>query len=236
MGSSRLPGKVLLKAADEPVLSHVIRRVSAARGVDRVVVATTSEARDDCLEELAGLCGASVTRGSEDDVLGRYVQAFDEWGGEVGIRITADCPLQDPELIAQGLTAYRTAAPPVDYLSNTVERSYPRGYDLEIFSVSALRRAGEEASSAAEREHVTPFFYWHPELFRIGTLKRRDPLKSSEWRLTLDTPDDWRVLGTIIESLAPRDALFGLADVEAFLLQRPYILQWNQHVQQKPVA
>lgn len=233
MGSTRLPGKVLLQAGGASVLEHVVRRVRAVPRVDRVVVATSDLPQDDPIAAAAVRYGALVTRGSQDDVLARFARAFREHGGDVGIRVTSDCPLLDPRLIGDAVARFVAAAPPLDYLSNTVVRSYPRGYDFEIFGVPSLLAADSEATDASSREHVTPFLYRNPDRFRCGAVERVDAVGSADWRLTLDTEDDWRVLRHILEALAPADPLFGLDVVERFVGAHPDIVAWNRHIEQK---
>jgi spore coat polysaccharide biosynthesis protein SpsF len=232
-GSTRLPGKVLRRLGDASVLDHVIRRMRAAPGVDRVVVATTTDVRDDPIVQCAESAGVAVTRGSEGDVLSRFAQAFREHGGQIGVRVTSDCPCLDPILIGDIIQRFRCAEPAVDYVSNTLERSYPRGYDVEVFGVDALLAADALASDPSSREHVTPFLYRHPERFRVAVFGRPDPLGTAAWRVTLDTEEDWRVIEYIFATLAPRNPCFGLADVEALLLAHPEVLKWNRAVVQK---
>lgn len=233
MGSSRLPGKVLFEVAGDTILGHVIRRVVSTRGVDRVVVATTTQPEDDLLALVAEQHAVASIRGSRDDVLGRFALALREHGGEIGVRITADCPCLDPKLLAKGLDAFKEAYPRLDYLSNTVQRSFPRGYDFEVFRVPALLQAAAEAEDAYSREHVTPFLYRNPGRFSIGSFGREDPQGTAAWRLTLDTIDDWRVLQQLFEALTPIDPLFGVAEVEQFLIAHPGLLDLNRHVAQQ---
>jgi spore coat polysaccharide biosynthesis protein SpsF len=124
--------------------------------------------------------------------------------------------------------------PRPDYLSNTLRRTYPRGYDFEVFLVEALRAAGREAGEQGEREHVTPFLYRHPDRFRLESLERPDPPGSAEWRLTLDTPEDWDVIRAVFDRLAPVDPLFGLDQVERLLAREPKLLAPNRDIRQKP--
>lgn len=232
MGSTRLPGKVLLQVSGDTVLGHVIRRLKAVNGVDRVVVATTTLPEDDVLVLVAEAHGAAVTRGPSEDVLSRYVLAFDRHGGETGIRVTSDCPALDPELVRSGLAIFAAERP--DYLSNVVVRTYPRGYDFEIFSVAALRTAARESRDPYSREHVTPFLYQNPERFVVRSLARDDPRGSANWRITVDTSEDWQLVRGLFEALAPADPLFGLADVERYLLQHAELLELNRRIAQKP--
>ncbi len=233
MGSTRLPGKVLRRLGSKVVLAHVIERLCRTPGVERVVVATTEAPQDTPLSDLSRGLGVKVTRGPEDDVLRRFVQTFDEHGGTVGIRVTADCPLLDPGIVAAALRAFQSARPAVMYLSNTLERTYPRGYDVEVFDVAALRAADTEARDVAEREHVTPFIYRRPNRFSIAQLTRADPNRTADWRLTLDTADDWELLERVVETLEPVDPGFGLDAVEKLIAKRPELLKLNRHVAQK---
>jgi len=234
MTSARLPGKVLRLLGGTTVLGHVVRRLRACPSLTQVVVATTRKEVDDAICREAASVGALVTRGSEHDVLGRFVQALDEHGGDIGVRITSDCPFIDPALIDRGVRRLLTSDPPPDYLSNTLLRTYPRGYDFEVFLVKALRKAAREAVMAGEREHVTSFIYRHPDRFRLESLERPDPLASAEWRVTLDTPEDWDVIRALFDRLAPANPLFGLDDVERLVAREPALLAANRRVRQKP--
>ena len=232
MGSERLPGKVLRELPGGTVLEHVIRRVRLAVGMGRVVVATTTLSRDDRVASVARDAGALVTRGAESDVLARFVQAFDEHGGEVGVRVTGDCPLLDPQMVVIAIRRFLEAVPPVDYLSNTLERTYPRGYDIEIFSVASLRLAAAATTDPAHREHVTPYLYRNPARFRLASVTRPDPEGTASWRLTLDTLEDWRLIQHLFGALWSRNPAFGLREVEEYLRANPGLLQINQHVKQ----
>jgi spore coat polysaccharide biosynthesis protein SpsF len=235
MGSTRLPGKVLLQLGPMTILAHVVERLRRATTLDAIVVATTTSGADYAVVAECLRLGTLVTRGSENDVLGRFVQAFDEHGGEVGVRITSDCPLVDPALLDQAVRAFRAVSPPLDYLSNTVERSYPRGYDVEVFSVDALRRADREASEKPDREHVTRYLYTHPDRFRIGAIRRDDPNQTASWRVTLDTSDDWDVLQSVVNAFSGLGPGPDLAWVEAYLRAHPEVRARNAHVVQKAV-
>jgi spore coat polysaccharide biosynthesis protein SpsF len=233
MGSTRLPGKVLRRLGTITVLAHVIGRLRRAATLDQIVVATTTSPSDQAVVREALRLGVPATRGAEEDVLSRFVQAFDERGGEVGVRVTSDCPLIDPALVDEAVRKFLGATPPLDYLSNTVERSYPRGYDVEVFRVDALRRAHRDASDRPDREHVTRYLYMHPGTFRIGAMRRGDPNRTASWRLTLDTPEDWAVLEQLVRALAANGAGPDLGAVEAYLMAHPQLLARNAHLAQK---
>ncbi len=235
MGSTRLPGKVLRQLRSRSVLAHVVDRLRLAATLDLVVVATTTAGSDDAVVREAERLGALVTRGAEEDVLGRYVQAFDEHGGDVGVRITSDCPLIDPAIVDAAVLGFGRSHPPVDYLSNSLQRTYPRGYDVEVFGVAALRRVAQEATDTRDREHVTRYFYTHPSEFRLGSLRREDPAGSAAWRLTLDTPEDWEVLSHVFGALDRPGPPFGLSEVESYLERHPEVLAVNANIAQKVV-
>lgn len=236
-GSTRLPAKVLRILGGESVLGHVVRRAQAVSRIDEVVVATTTALADDAIVAEARRLGVMSTRGSEDDVLDRYYQAAVASGAERIVRITSDCPLLDPgvvdAMIAQ-FDALAAAGTPVDYLSNTVERRFPRGLDAEIFGFGVLARAHAEARAPAEREHVTPFFYRHPEWFHIAQHAPARDLSQHRW--TLDTEDDWRFLEAVFAHLGSQVGGFGTDDVLQLLDRHPEIFQLNAHIEQKALG
>lgn len=234
MGSTRLPGKVMLPLAGRSVLSHVISRVNACSLVDEVVVATTVHGQDDTIAGEAANCGAGCFRGSEDDVLDRYCRAAQESSAGIVVRITSDCPLMDPAVLGSMLERFarlRDDGVKVDYLSNTITRTYPRGLDAEIFTAPALARAGREATLPAEREHVTPYIRHHPELFTLFPFTEGPGDGSSRW--TLDTEDDYRFIQVVFEELYREGEAFGMEDVLALLKENPDLTLINAHVRQK---
>ena len=146
MGSTRLRGKVMRPLAGQPVLWHVLTRVQACSQLDGVVLATTTRGEDECLVRLAEDLGVSVFRGSEADVLDRYYQAARRFSPSAVVRITADCPLIDPAVVGRAIETFHRAAGRYDYVSNTVERTFPDGQDVEVLSFQALKRAWQSAS------------------------------------------------------------------------------------------
>ena len=233
MGSTRLPGKVMCELCGRTVLAHVIERVQASR-LDGVVVATTALPRDDAIAGAAERAGADVFRGSEVDVLDRYFQAATRFDADPVIRITSDCPLLDPGVVRQIVDRFRfarTSDGSLDYLSNTLERTYPIGLDTEVFTYSALHRAWREAKEPHEREHVTPFIYQHPSLFRIAQCKNDRDL--SELRWTLDTTEDLEFIRHVYTALWKAGEVFSTAAVLALLEQHPELQDINAHVKQR---
>lgn len=233
MGSTRLPGKILLPLGDRTVLEHVVARTLACSLIDEVVVATTHAPQDDVLGPAAAAMGVSCFRGSETDVLERYYQAAKHHRADVVVRITSDCPLFDPRLLTRMLETFRAAAPPCDYLSNTLSRTYPRGLDAEVFTFEALAQAHAEASEPYEREHVTPFLYYRPERFRLSDF--RGDVDASHHRWTLDTDDDFRFIDAVYGALYHPGVLFGTQEVLDHLERHPQLLLLNAHVEQKKV-
>jgi spore coat polysaccharide biosynthesis protein SpsF len=195
MGSTRLPGKALADLNGEPALKRVISRVKRASLIDEVVVATTDKDEDDPIVTLSQACGAAVFRGSSSDVLSRYVGAAQSFSADVVVRLTADCPLLDPEVIDK-VVAHLTRS--ADYCSNVVRRSYPRGLDVEVMHRDVLERIDRIASSPQAREHVTVGIYEErPTLFQIRHVV--DTEDNSDLNFCLDTEADLRYLRRLWE-------------------------------------
>jgi spore coat polysaccharide biosynthesis protein SpsF len=223
MGSSRLPGKVLVDIGGMTMLARAVRQLRAASRIDEVCVATTTAAGDDPVAEAARRLDVDVHRGSEHDVLERYRDAARACEAEVIVRVTADCPLLDPAVIDRVVGAL---GDDVDYASNTHERSYPRGLDVEALHRDTLERIARLATSAAAREHVTSFVLEQPALFRVRQVRAdRD---DSDLRWTVDTDEDLAVVRELVE-------LTGDAPYEervATVRVRPQLAR-NAHVVQK---
>lgn len=214
MGSTRLPGKVLLPLLGRPILCRVVERTRRARLVDAVVVATTESRADDPIVALAGEEGWTIERGDEDDVLDRFVQVARRHGAATIVRITSDCPLVDPALIDDTIVAARRSS--ADYASNSLEpRTFPRGLDVEVVSREALERAWREDHDPAWREHVTPFLYRHPERFRITRVAAHVDQSAHRW--CVDTSEDYELVQRIYGALDRDDFtwLDALSVVEA---------------------
>lgn len=231
MGSSRLPGKVLLDIAGQPMLAHVVERTRRARLVDDVVVATTTETDDDPVAEFCAARGYACTRGSLHDVLDRYYQAAREGCGDVLVRVTADCPLIDPGLIdltvaaflgevpvephwKQSLPAGRSEAQSrqltgssFDFAANRLPppwgRTYPIGLDVEVCTLEALETAWQEANQPHQREHVMPFFYDNLERFRVLLVNHKEDYGALRW--TVDTSADLELVRRIFAHFPGRD-------------------------------
>ena len=196
MGSSRLPGKVLADLGGRPVLQLMLERLARAH-VDQLVVATSDLPGDDPVAALAGRCGVAVVRGPEADVLARFALALDRYPADDVVRLTADCPLVDPVIVDSALGLHRRCR--ADYTSNSLERTFPDGLDVEVVRAEALRTAAAEATRPDDREHVTPFLHHHPDRFTLASLETAEQLGHERW--TLDTPADLERLRTIVDRL-----------------------------------
>jgi spore coat polysaccharide biosynthesis protein SpsF len=230
MGSTRLPGKVLMDLGGDTVLSRVVRRLRRARFLNGIVVATTTGPNDDAIIAEAQRLGVPDFRGSEDDVLDRYYHAARESGAGAVVRITSDCPLIDPELVDETIKLFLNER--ADYASNVLHRQFPRGLDTEVFTMAALERAWRDASQPYQREHVTPYLYEHPELFRL--VSERGQTDYSSYRWTLDTTGDLGLLREIYSRFDNQDT-FRWREVVALMEAEPDLAQMNSHVIQKSV-
>jgi spore coat polysaccharide biosynthesis protein SpsF (cytidylyltransferase family) len=231
-GSTRLPGKVLLDVGGASMLARTVRRLQRARLVDAVAIATSTSPQDDAVERAACELGVMVCRGSESDVLARYAQAACESRADVVVRVTSDCPLLDPGVVDLVVAAFRASCPTADYASNTQRRTYPRGLDVEVFSAAALARADREARTDAQREHVTPYFYQNPTIFRLVSVTNECDLSDGRW--TVDTAADLAFARAVYARL-PGDA-FGWREVLRLLHAEPRLADINRDVVQKQLA
>jgi spore coat polysaccharide biosynthesis protein SpsF len=224
MSSSRLPGKVLAPVAGAPMILRQIERVRRARRIDRLVVATSDQPSDDPLAETLRAADVEVFRGPLDDVLARFLGALAAFPAEHVVRLTADCPLADPGLI--DATIARHLETGADYTANRVAAAgYPKGQDVEVITAQALRRAGAEAASPEEREHVTWGVWNHPERWRIARIA--PPVDEGEVRWTVDRPDDLEFVRAVYEALYPKDPAFGSDAVRAFVRAHPQWTTWG---------
>lgn len=226
MGSTRLPGKVLLNLEDKTVLEHVIRRVKSSEYVDDVLVATTINKDDLRIIELCARLGVSVYCGSEDDVLDRYYQAAKLFKAEKIVRITSDCPIIDSKIIDEVISLHLKNN--ADYASNTLKETYPDGQDVEVFTFTALKTAWKSAKLASEREHVTPYIRNNPDIFEHVSLEYKDDLSQKRW--TLDNAEDLEFLRLIYKSLYNKNRLFNMDDILTLINEKPEIEKINQHI------
>ena len=224
MGSSRLPGKVLSDILGKPMLELQIGRLRRAGRISRLVLATTESPADDPVAELGERLGLAIFRGSERDVLDRYYQAASEAHAVHVMRLTADCPLIDPEVCDRAAVEYEGLG--CDYLRTGV--SFAEGLDCEIISMQALEVSWREARLSSEREHVTLFVRNHPERFRIAVLENeRD---DSGVRITVDVPEDLAVVRAVFAAFAHDPFGVGIREVRDFLATHPQVAALNSRV------
>lgn len=226
MSSTRLPGKVMMPVLGEPMLARQVERLKRARSIDRLIIATTTEPGDDPVASLAAGLGLETYRGSLADVLDRYYQAALRHRPSHVVRLTADCPLADWDVINQ-LVNFGVEGG-FDYASNVLRPTWPDGLDAEIMTFQALETAWTEARAAVEREHVTPFIVTRPDRFRHGSLEAANDLSRMRW--TVDRPEDFQFVSRVYEELHPRDAAFTTADVLDLLREKPEIAEINRGI------
>jgi spore coat polysaccharide biosynthesis protein SpsF len=228
MGSTRLPGKVLMDIGGETTLCRVVRRLSRSKLIAEVAIATTESPADDAIVSEAKRLGVRCFRGSEQDVLARYLGAAEEFEADVVVRITSDCPLIDAGMTDDVLEKFfREQA---DFAFNAVPDRLPRGLDVEVFSRKALGQATRLANDAYQREHVTPIFYERRDLFQVAALASEEDF--SRYRWTLDTVQDLRLIRAIYAHFSNRDD-FGWREIAALMLRSPEIATLNSDVVQK---
>jgi len=211
MGSTRLPGKSLAIVLGRTLLDLMLERVERARTIDAIVVATTTLPCDDQLARIAPRRGLITVRGSEQDVLSRYVAAAEKAAADVVVRLTADCPLLDPDVIDHVVSVHRQLDGRADLVTNAPPsgRTYPDGMDVEVFDAGTLARLRKLATSAADREHVTRRLHSPP--FTSKTVELAPP--AGDARVTVDDVEDLERVSAIFEQLYPRNPAFGLEDV-----------------------
>lgn len=231
IGSTRLPGKVMMSVLGRPLLSFLLERLYHCKMAQTIMVATSTNPLD---HSIVGFCedqNVACFAGSEENVLERYVHAARACGADVIVRVTADCPLLDPSIVDRVIDTFISEFPHYDYVSNVVHRSFARGMDVEVFSTSCLERIYKSADKEAEKEHVTLHILHHPEQYHIGSVTaERD---SSQYRLTVDTEEDYKLVKLILEELYPTHPAFTLHDIIALLECHPEWVKINAHIEQK---
>jgi len=260
LSSSRLPGKVLLPIGGRPMLEWVVKRTHRARNVSEVVVATTIDPSDNPIVAFCMGEGFHFTRGSSHDVLDRYYQTARDYGPEIIVRITADCPLIDPGLIDEGVNllsqvsnSHYSGSSGFDFVANRLPppwgRTYPIGLDLEVFTFDFLQDAWKSAEAKHQREHVTPYFYeeipadqlkFKGSNSKLTCAKRQDgrqialmhhTIDYGDLRWTVDTPEDLELVRAIVSHFP--DDTFTWMDVLELVLRKPELNQINAHIRHK---
>lgn len=229
MGSTRLPGKILKEVLGRPLLQYQIERIKKVKSIDQIIVATTMKEEDNQIVDFCKEQPILYYRGSEEDVLERYYQTALQFNGDIIVRLTSDCPIIDPNIIENVINYYKQQD--FDYVSNTLERTFPRGMDTEVFSFEVLKKAFIEADGLHFREHVTPYLYLNPNIFKLGSIE--SDINNSRYRLTVDTTEDFTLIQKIINDLYPINRQFSLEEVIKWLLINPEWAEINRHIEQK---
>lgn len=233
MASSRLPGKILKDVLGKPMLERMIERVRRSKLVQEIVVATTVDPSDQITEDACRIMGVKCFRGSNDDVLLRVLEAAKTAQADLIVELTGDCPVIDPQIIDQVIQFYLDHH--YDYTSNVLDRSFPRGSEVQVFSVKVLDEVNRITQDPADHEHVSLYIYEHPEKFKLGTLSAPLEYQRPGVRLTVDLPQDLELIRQIYQRLYPGKPDFSLRDILALLDADPALAQINGSIQQKPV-
>jgi len=234
MRSARLPGKVLADIEGKPSIERLVDRLSRARRLDAIVLATTTSSADDPLAAWAGSRGLACHRGSENDVLQRVVEAHRGMGTDIIVEVTGDCPLLDPDVIDLGIETF--FANDCDVCCNVVKPCYPQGVDVQVFRFDALADVDSRVTDPAVREHVSLHFYEHPAQYRIGHLMAPHRYHGPNRRFQLDYPEDLAFIRAVYGALGPNYGdRFGTPEILELLAARPDIAALNASMVEKAV-
>ena len=223
--SERLPNKVLKEIENLPMICHIINRVKKAKNIDQIILATSNTETDKILLDIAKKFKIIGFAGDEKDVLDRFYNAAITYAANPIVRITGDCPLVDPILLDKMVEFYQ--ANDYDYMSNTIERTFPDGLDIEIFSSEVLKISNKEAKWLSEREHVTPYILKNQNDFRIYNYKNKQNLSNLRW--CVDEEDDLIMIRKIFQEMRPNQ-FFSTDDALKIILKRPDISKINSGI------
>lgn len=227
MGSLRFPGKVLKEIEGKPLLWHVIKRLSHCYKINEIVVVTTTSSDDEVIIKLAKETGVYVFAGSEVDVLDRYYQAANKYKADPIIRVTGDCPLIDPVLLDEMIHLYMKQKESCDWLG--VDSSCLEGIGGEVFSFETLQKTWKEARWSSEREHVTPYMWKHPEIFKLKKMKCDKSCKPyTKVHFSVDEEDDLKFVQEIFKNLYQKNKIFLTQDIVSLLNKNPELLKINE--------
>ena len=224
MGSKRLPGKVM-KLVDEenPSLFHTISQLKFCKSLDKIIVATTTLPEDNIIENYLNELGIDVFRGSHDDVLDRYFRCAQHYELSTVVRITADCPLIDPDIVDHGIEIFKSGNH--DYVTNTFPRTFPDGNETEIIAINALEKAWKNSILPSEREHVTPYFKNNSDSFQIENFSHDIDISHLRW--TVDYNEDLELVKILISKIVSRP--IHLENILNILNSEPQLLELNKN-------
>lgn len=232
MGSTRLPGKALREICGKPLLRHVIDRLSLAKSVDRLVVATSTLAVNDAIAAFCAAHGIDCFRGAEADVLARTAEALQFFGASTGIVAYGDGPLIDPGIVDEAVARFRGTHPAADFLGNDLKTTYPPGMEVEVFSVRALVDANQRCTDPAVREHGTLYLRLNPQRYSLVSMEAPRELRRPELELEVDVEEDVAVIARILEFFHDRPD-FTLSDIVSFLDAHPEIAAGNRAISRR---
>lgn len=212
LNSTRFPHKVLKEVMGRPLLYYTLTRLKGLKIPYIPILATTTNEEDQALIDFGNKMNIQTFRGSEANVLERFYQIAKKNISQVYVRITGDCPLVDPNLLDQMLSFFISKMPFYDYVSNTLERSYPKGLDIEIFTFETLEKAFFESETAYQKEHVTPYIYQNKNLFSLYNFKDREDF--SNINISVDTFEDFQRVKKILELYYPQNPYFDLEKIK----------------------
>lgn len=215
MGSSRLPGKVLMKLEGKSILEHVVNSLKFSKLSDKIIVATTITQTDDSIETLCKDLDVDCFRGSSDDVLNRYYECAKLHQGDIIVRITCDNPLIDPTLVDEAIKICKEKN--CDYVSNMIHQTYPIGYLVEVLKFDVLKQNNDEIHDALTREHVTYHIRKNPEKYSVVEFCAPDKLQRPEWRLTVDYENDYKLMKKIFKNLYKPNEYISYVELVKFL-------------------
>jgi len=221
MTSTRLPGKVLMNIEGKPMLWHVINRLRFSKKLNDITLAIPNTKKNDILEKFAKNNKVKYFRGSEKDVLSRYYQAAKKFKCDVIVRITSDCPLVDPKLVDLMIEKHLNSG--ADFTSNCIERTFPKGLDIEIFNFGVLEKTHKEAKGKFEKEHVVLYMEKHPEIFNIVQFKNRKDFSYLRW--VVDNIKDLKFIREIYKRLYKEGKIFLMEDVITFLKKQSKLMK-----------
>ena len=235
--STRFPQKILKDlpyGSGITILEQVIRRLKKSNFLDEIIVATTTNPSDDAIVEISKKENVKFFRGSENNVLERYYQCAKENKIDVVVRITSDCPCVDWNIVDTAIERHlQTNA---DYTSNTIERTFPHGLDVEVIAFKALEKAYFDASEEFEKEHVTPYIYaTNKKKFKIVSFTAPDYLTAPDIRITIDTEEDYALLCAVFDFLYPKNNFFQVLDIINLFKEKPWLKLINKKVMQKKI-
>lgn len=235
-GSTRLPGKIFKDLCGKPILRHVVNRLSHSKFLDKIIIATTTLPEDDLVEKFCVENNILFSRGSSEDVLSRYYEAAKKFEADIIIRITSDCPVIDPQILDNMIEEFIAInkTEQLDYMSNSIRRTFPRGLDVEIFTFDVLEKIFNEANQTYEREHVTPYIYQHPGIFKIKNFAGEKDYSFHRW--TVDTPEDYELIKKIYEALYDPKKIFLFEDILKLFDREPGLIGINQNIKQKKLG